>query len=641
MTDSARTSDSPGVRAPSWAAETLAVRPARFPVGHAIRSALAVGGPFVVGALTDHLLTGMWVGLATLLLAAGEREGTYRLNFTIIAVSTPIGAAGYVLGFAQGLPLAALIIVMTMLALLMGLLAGLGPAFSVACMQFLLVASIAIGVDGVEWWQPLGLYFAGAALYALLLAIEMVLDPSRPQRAALEDLLVALADLALARRADLVDSAADRTTRARARVLAAEEAAAIRATELPLATRRTRGWVLRPEVVSAAERVMAFLVGERDPAAADEAAGRLTRLAGLVAGKPLSEAAAPRGFDRVPTLLDARIDELEAAIARPAAVTMPPAVRRARVSVPAISSETVLAAVRLAVCFGIAVGAKAYFPFNHWFWVPLTICLVMKPDFGSVFSRAILRVIGTAAGVVIASVVIAAVPHELGYGVIIAVLAALVPWLMIRSYALQAVVITPIVILLVATISPGEGANYSWQRLGATAIGGAIVIVFGYLLWPHSRRDWVRRCFTQAMTGIAAQLASSGPTTTADRRVDDDRHDELVAARRSADHALTQLQGRLRRVLAEPGSAHAEAVRWMPAADAAERLAASVTAYSAYRAQVGPVAGSGDAAVTMAAAIRNLGREGGLAAAPDTGEDPDLQPVAAALDSLRSVVPAN
>ena len=43
----------------------------------------------MLGALLGHTLTGMWVGLATLLLAAGEREGTYRLNFLIIAVSTP------------------------------------------------------------------------------------------------------------------------------------------------------------------------------------------------------------------------------------------------------------------------------------------------------------------------------------------------------------------------------------------------------------------------------------------------------------------------------------------------------------------------------------------------------------------------
>lgn len=36
-----------------------------FPVGHSIRSGVAVGLPFVVGAATDHILQGMWVGLAS------------------------------------------------------------------------------------------------------------------------------------------------------------------------------------------------------------------------------------------------------------------------------------------------------------------------------------------------------------------------------------------------------------------------------------------------------------------------------------------------------------------------------------------------------------------------------------------------
>ncbi|WP_375004032.1 FUSC family membrane protein [Gordonia sp. PS3] len=194
-------------------------------MGHAIRSGAAVGVPFIVGALTDHIVTGMWIGLACLLLAAGEREGTYRLNFTVLAVSTPIAAAGYILGYSQDMPLVALAILMAMLALLMGLLAGLGPAFSVGGMQFLLTSSIAIGVDGIHnWWVPLGLYFAGAALYAVLLGLEALIVPDRPQRKGLQPLLEALAELARARHGDLLVGGAQ-TTDARIRTDAAYYAA--------------------------------------------------------------------------------------------------------------------------------------------------------------------------------------------------------------------------------------------------------------------------------------------------------------------------------------------------------------------------------------------------------------------------------
>lgn len=84
----------PANRAPAdWIRAVLRVAPAQFPVGHSLRAGLAVGLPFVVGALLGQTLNGMWVGLATLLLAAGEREGSYRLNFSIIAVSTPLRPA--------------------------------------------------------------------------------------------------------------------------------------------------------------------------------------------------------------------------------------------------------------------------------------------------------------------------------------------------------------------------------------------------------------------------------------------------------------------------------------------------------------------------------------------------------------------
>lgn len=72
------------------------------------------------------------------------------------------------------------------------------------------------------------------------------------------------------------------------------------------------------------------------------------------------------------------------------------------------------------------MGAKAYFPFSHWFWVPLTVCLVMKPDFGSVFDRAILRVVGTVIGVAIATGVILLVPKGWEIGVAIGLLSACV-----------------------------------------------------------------------------------------------------------------------------------------------------------------------------------------------------------------------
>ncbi|MEZ5213183.1 FUSC family protein [Gordonia sp. (in: high G+C Gram-positive bacteria)] len=629
---------SPGrVRPADWIVEMLRIRRAEFPLGHSIRSAVAVGGPFIVGSLTGHLITAMWIGLATLLLAAGEREGTYRLNFTIIAISTPIAAAGYLLGFIQDAPIAALVVLAALLAFLMGVIAGLGPAFSVGGMQFLLVASIALGVKGIDWWEPIGLYFAGGVLYAALLGIEMLLVPARPQRAVLVPMLTALADLARARHDDLAEGG-DRTAAARGRATAALRAATTRVAEFSVRTAGSAGsWTLDDGVTGAAERVQAFLIGDRDPAAAEIAERRLRALAAEVAagrsadaGEPATEPAVA-GSSRGAALLSTRIDELADAL-RPR--KRPAGARHERLVSGGIGREVVLAAARLALCYGIAVAAREYFPYGHWFWVPLTVCMVMKPDFGSVFARAILRVIGTVVAVALASLLLLVVPKGVGLGILIAAFAALVPWLMMKSYALQALAITPIVIFLVDVITPGDGGNFSWERIAATTIGGAIVIVFGYLIWPHSRRAWVAGTFTAAMAGIATHLRVAGTAVPEDAGLAADRHDELVGARRAATRAMSDLQTRLERALCEPPPANTVARAWIPAVDAARRLADTVTAYATDRV-AGEAPPDEQESALLAAAIRRAG-EGGQPADPPAPDDLALRPVAVQLARVRA-----
>ena len=170
-------SPSPSHDALTWVPAMLRLKPARLPIGHSLRSGITVGAPFVIGVLTGHVLIGMWIGLATLLLSAGEREGSHRLNLRILLISTPIAASAYLLGFIQHLPTAWLVLVMAALAVGSGIISGYGAAFSVRGMQFLLVAAIAIGVPGIDnWWQPIGWYVVGAAFYAALMAAETWFD---------------------------------------------------------------------------------------------------------------------------------------------------------------------------------------------------------------------------------------------------------------------------------------------------------------------------------------------------------------------------------------------------------------------------------------------------------------------------------
>ena len=63
--------------------------------------------------------------------------------------------------------------------------------------------------------------------------------------------------------------------------------------------------------------------------------------------------------------------------------------------------------LRLALCIGIAQVLVSLVAVPRSYWVALTITFVLKPDFGSVFSRALLRALGTVAGLVVAAAVLA------------------------------------------------------------------------------------------------------------------------------------------------------------------------------------------------------------------------------------------
>ncbi len=59
--------------------------------------------------------------------------------------------------------------------------------------------------------------------------------------------------------------------------------------------------------------------------------------------------------------------------------------------------------LRLALCIGLAQALVSLISVPRSYWVALTVVFVLKPDFGSVFSRAVQRAFGTALGLVVAA----------------------------------------------------------------------------------------------------------------------------------------------------------------------------------------------------------------------------------------------
>ncbi|HCS57607.1 MAG TPA: hypothetical protein DIW80_10625 [Gordonia polyisoprenivorans] len=141
---------------------------------------------------------------------------------------------------------------------------------------------------------------------------------------------------------------------------------------------------------------------------------------------------------------------------------------------------------RTALCLGVAtaITVAAHAP-QHGFWLPLTVAVIVRPEYGSVVGRTVNRVAGTLIGAAVAAAVVAIWPS----GIVVAVAASVGLAFAVltgpKLYGLRVVGIT-----LSALLSASVGAPDVLGpeiRLLDTLAGAVIAVVFGYLIWAGSK----------------------------------------------------------------------------------------------------------------------------------------------------------
>ena len=151
--------------------------------------------------------------------------------------------------------------------------------------------------------------------------------------------------------------------------------------------------------------------------------------------------------------------------------------------------------LRLMVCMGVAGLVSEVLPLQRSYWVPLTVAIVLKPDYGSVFARALQRGIGTVVGAVAGAVLLVLV-HGTWLLIPFGVLAALLPFGRSRNYGLLSTFLTPLVVVLIDLLGPA-GWRLAEDRLIDTLIGCAIVLLIGFAPWPMTWYSHLPRQYAQ------------------------------------------------------------------------------------------------------------------------------------------------
>ncbi|WP_327324929.1 FUSC family protein [Streptomyces sp. NBC_01210] len=565
---------------PDWLLKGLLPQTAPIPWAAVARAAVALSAPLAVGLAAGQPMYGALVSMGALSGVIGDTADSYRMRIFNIAVPQFFGAVGVTLGtlvYGEGW---LAVVALTFVALVSGMISSIGAVASVSGLLLLLNAVVGAGLPMPEpWWKPPLLLSLGGLLVLVLTLLAWPLRGREPERAAVAAAYESVAELFATAGTAAYDEKRQAVTQSlntsydlilarRARDhgrsspmvrLLAQLNALIPLVEGGAAAHRYGRASRRPEI-AAAVRDLADAVAEGRSEApelvlpepegpADRAVDAALRYAAAVVHKT----------DPDPYNVDDRLG-------RPAALRV--RVRRAARNV-LLSEPSWRYGLRLALCIGLAQSLVSLVPVSRSYWVGLTVTFVLKPDFGSVFSRAVLRALGTAAGLVTAAAVLSQVPRGWWDVPVMMVLAALIPAFSVKGYAFQTAAITP-VILLLSDVLNHQGFNLVVPRLVDSLIGCAIALVAGYLLWPES---WHTRIGDRLATAVEDTARYVGRAFGAD-----EDQGERVRRRRRIYRDLSSVRSEFQRALTEPPPVGARAAAWWPLVVAVERIVDATTA---------------------------------------------------------------
>jgi uncharacterized membrane protein YccC len=241
-------------------------------------------------------------------------------------------------------------------------------------------------------------------------------------------------------------------------------------------------------------------------------------------------------------------------------------------------------AVRLAACvlLGDSLARGLHMPRSYW--VPMTIAIVLKPDFTATFSRGVLRLAGTFIGLVFATALFHMLSPGIGAQVaLIGLLAFVLRCYGPANYAILVAAVTALVVLIFAVV--GVGPKGVMAARGINTVLGGIIALLAYWIWP----TWER---TQAPESLAQMLDAYRAYFRAIResylQTGVAHADELERTRAAGRLARSNLEASVDRWSGEPGNTTATTTLLAAILANSRRLAHAMMALEAGLAQSDP-----------------------------------------------------
>jgi uncharacterized membrane protein YccC len=230
-------------------------------------------------------------------------------------------------------------------------------------------------------------------------------------------------------------------------------------------------------------------------------------------------------------------------------------------------------ALRFAVVSAVAVMIFWVFPPPFGYWIPLTVTVVLKPYAGTTLERTVQRIVGTVAGILLAS---ALMPFLTAPQTQLAAVAFAFFWLMATipfNYGLAIFFLSAGLIPFEHLLMPHLDQEVGLLRLAGTGIGAVLAVVAGHLLWPTFERNslpaLLRSC-VRSMTLYADRVLTAVSGAYDPRSIE--------AVRRQTGLDITNLQAAVQHSVTEFGGDPAALDSTVRASVALQRMSLSLNA---------------------------------------------------------------
>ncbi|MBO0805133.1 MAG: FUSC family protein [Nocardiopsaceae bacterium] len=576
---------------PDWLTEVMRPRKVPPPWGAMARAVFAIWVPLAAGFITGQAEIVMLPAMGGLMCVMIDNAGTFRSRVR------RVGNAA-IFGGAMGLLIGSLIhgrgwiavVVLVLVAGVSSVLTRLGAVWSLTGLQLMVYCAVSLGPLGLlrPWWHTALEFVAGVAWALLLIVPGWLLSPRGVEQRLIADVYHAFAD---DMRAIGTPDAVDARHNLAAALNAAYDALL---TGRSVSSGRSRRTMHLMAILTVSHQ-MAEASGalrheeERPPPWVTDTIDRLADA--VMERRVASLPTIPPHWSVSPGGLALR--ESMVSLARviaghwtppsaPSAADRPGFADRVRAGAGNLLEQLVggwvawTFTIRLMLCTGIAAVVSEVAPLTRSYWVVLSVAVILKPDFGSVFARALQRGLGTVLGAVLGAVILAVVPYGPWLLLPFGVLAALLPYGKAKNFGLSAVFLTPFVVLLIDLLD-----NTGWQLAGDraidTVIGMVIVLLFGYAFWPVSWQANLPGQFAGTLRVIGSYLTASLGQDSPLAHGGSARPPAPSRLRRQAFRSLSDLRAEFQRSMSEPEPASRHATAWWPAVVGLEELLDAIT----------------------------------------------------------------